>query len=122
MVIRCIPVWAQPTVTVSRCFGPIKIRIPLYLVAFQGAQLCCTIAAPAATVLQRPQRSGVSQRERTAEDGAPSVPQIGRKPDAPSSSLGSPPAVATVTLVPLLGEDDSHLRSGSKRLLSGSLL
>ncbi|KAJ1191966.1 hypothetical protein NDU88_001279 [Pleurodeles waltl] len=35
MVIRRIPVWAQPTVTVSRFFSPTKIRIPLYLVAFQ---------------------------------------------------------------------------------------
>ncbi|KAJ1167002.1 hypothetical protein NDU88_007395 [Pleurodeles waltl] len=48
-------------------------------------------------------RSGVSQRERVAEDGAPGVPRIGRKSGTPSSSLGSSPAVASVTLVPLLG-------------------
>ncbi|KAJ1145657.1 hypothetical protein NDU88_011943 [Pleurodeles waltl] len=57
-----------------------------------------------------------------AEDGAPGVPRIGRKSGAPSRSLGSSPVAASVTLVPLLGGDDSHPRGGTERLLAGSFL
>ncbi|KAJ1151773.1 hypothetical protein NDU88_004553 [Pleurodeles waltl] len=48
----------------------------------QEAPSFCTNAAPAALVLQRSRRSGVSQRELAAEDGAPGVPRIGRKSGA----------------------------------------
>ncbi|KAJ1179814.1 hypothetical protein NDU88_005047 [Pleurodeles waltl] len=76
----------------------------------------CRLSSSALAVLGR-----LPTRTRGG-DGAPGVPRIGHKLGAPSSSLGSSPAVASVTLVPLLGRDDSHPRGGSKRLLAGSLL
>ncbi|KAJ1199891.1 hypothetical protein NDU88_003723 [Pleurodeles waltl] len=95
--------------------GSVTTRIIRHLPPV-GSSAVRSIAAPVASVFHSQQRSGVSQRDRAAEEGTPSVPRIGREAGVSGSSLGSPPTAASVPLVPRLGGDGSHLRSGSRRL------
>ncbi|KAJ1156155.1 hypothetical protein NDU88_008879 [Pleurodeles waltl] len=67
-----------------------------------------------------PKRSGASQRYRVTEEGAASVPRVWHESGVLGSSLVSVRVAASAPLVPQLGRDSFHPRSGSGHLFTAS--
>ncbi|KAJ1180604.1 hypothetical protein NDU88_005825 [Pleurodeles waltl] len=65
-------------------------------------------------------RSGASQRYHATEEGAVSVSRARHESGVPGSLLGSVRVAASAPLVPQLGRDGFHPRSGSGRLFTAS--